>query len=314
MGGIILSTESKTDTSQMIFFVISFIFGKIFRVETSQHWKHKNIPVIHNICFTNKLKLTVPNFLKIFHEFKLIFNYKNLSRIAQLSSVLFTPLLILGHLMLIEICKILRLPNQLMHIKNILLEVLPIPDEMEYARSKSNYSHWISIVVISLNYHSIISEIWYLKVIFFIPYCFFLLIACQISILYTIFSIPRWFFDEEIKYESDSNEGLQESCKFYFLFFIFSILALVITIQFPTVSFVSQCTNYFFIFLMFVNSMDLLKHLCLRITLTFFARSAPWNYARFLNYCAERRLLQRIGGRYRFIHREVRDHFGKLEP
>jgi hypothetical protein len=39
----------------------------------------------------------------------------------------------------------------------------------------------------------------------------------------------------------------------------------------------------------------------------------PWNYARFLNYCAERRLLQRIGDRYRFIHREVRDHFGKFE-
>ena len=36
----------------------------------------------------------------------------------------------------------------------------------------------------------------------------------------------------------------------------------------------------------------------------------PWNYTRFLNYCAERRLLQRIGGRYRFIHRELLDHFG----
>ena len=35
----------------------------------------------------------------------------------------------------------------------------------------------------------------------------------------------------------------------------------------------------------------------------------PWNYARFLNHCTERLLLQRVGGRYRFIHRLVQDRF-----
>ena len=52
-----------------------------------------------------------------------------------------------------------------------------------------------------------------------------------------------------------------------------------------------------------------IQHLSLRIVLTQ-DKKIPWNYARFLNYCAERRLLQRIGGRYRFIHRELLDHFG----
>jgi len=51
-----------------------------------------------------------------------------------------------------------------------------------------------------------------------------------------------------------------------------------------------------------------IQHLCLRLILTR-DRKSPWNYARFLNYCVERRLLQRIGGRYRFIHRELLDHF-----
>jgi len=51
-----------------------------------------------------------------------------------------------------------------------------------------------------------------------------------------------------------------------------------------------------------------IQHLCLRFILTQ-DRKIPWNYARFLNYCVERRLLQRIGGRYRFIHRELLDHF-----
>jgi hypothetical protein len=40
----------------------------------------------------------------------------------------------------------------------------------------------------------------------------------------------------------------------------------------------------------------------------------PWNYARFLNYAAERMLLQRVGGRYRFIHELLREHFATMEP
>jgi hypothetical protein len=37
----------------------------------------------------------------------------------------------------------------------------------------------------------------------------------------------------------------------------------------------------------------------------------PLNLSSFLNYCVERRLLFRVGGRYRFIHRELLDHFAK---
>ena len=39
----------------------------------------------------------------------------------------------------------------------------------------------------------------------------------------------------------------------------------------------------------------------------------PWNLARFLTYCHDRRLLQQIGGRYRFIHRELLEHFARME-
>ena len=41
---------------------------------------------------------------------------------------------------------------------------------------------------------------------------------------------------------------------------------------------------------------------------------APWRYARFLDYATERMLLQRIGGRYRFIHNLLRDHFAATAP
>ncbi|MBW4487860.1 MAG: hypothetical protein KME12_08725 [Trichocoleus desertorum ATA4-8-CV12] len=61
------------------------------------------------------------------------------------------------------------------------------------------------------------------------------------------------------------------------------------------------------------GGVECIQHLCLRFVLTR-AHATPWNYARFLNYCTERRLLQRIGGRYRFIHRELLDHFAGTPP
>jgi NACHT domain len=55
-----------------------------------------------------------------------------------------------------------------------------------------------------------------------------------------------------------------------------------------------------------------LQHISLRLLLTFSDRVIPWNLAQFLTYCHERRLLQQIGGRYRFIHRELLDHFAAM--
>jgi hypothetical protein len=53
-----------------------------------------------------------------------------------------------------------------------------------------------------------------------------------------------------------------------------------------------------------------IQHICLRLIL-WQSGLAPWNLARFLDYCVERRLLQRVGGRYRFLHRELLDHFAQ---
>ncbi len=53
------------------------------------------------------------------------------------------------------------------------------------------------------------------------------------------------------------------------------------------------------------------KHVSLRLTLFLMIR-IPWNYARFLNHCTDRLLLQRVGGRYRFIHRLVQEHFAAM--
>ncbi len=56
----------------------------------------------------------------------------------------------------------------------------------------------------------------------------------------------------------------------------------------------------------------IIQHICLRFIITRHHK-IPWNIARFLTYCHDRRLLQQIGGRYRFIHRELLEHFAKME-
>ena len=55
------------------------------------------------------------------------------------------------------------------------------------------------------------------------------------------------------------------------------------------------------------------QHFTLRIILCWNGY-IPWNYARFLNYATERMFLQRIGGRYRFIHKLLQEHFAQLQP
>jgi hypothetical protein len=54
-----------------------------------------------------------------------------------------------------------------------------------------------------------------------------------------------------------------------------------------------------------------LKHCVLRLII-FKAGFAPWNYAKFLTDCSDCCLLQRIGGRFRFIHKTVQEHFAAM--
>ncbi len=54
-----------------------------------------------------------------------------------------------------------------------------------------------------------------------------------------------------------------------------------------------------------------IQHLSLRLVL-FLSRAIPWDYARFLNYATERMFLQRVGGRYRFIHKLLQEHMAKM--
>jgi MFS family permease/GTPase SAR1 family protein len=53
-----------------------------------------------------------------------------------------------------------------------------------------------------------------------------------------------------------------------------------------------------------------IQHLSLRLIL-WSNGYAPWNYAKFLDYCTNRLFLQRVGGGYRFMHDLLRQHFSE---
>lgn len=55
-----------------------------------------------------------------------------------------------------------------------------------------------------------------------------------------------------------------------------------------------------------------IQHITLRIML-WWNGYIPWNYARFLDFCAERILLRKVGGGYIFIHRTLMEYFASLE-
>jgi hypothetical protein len=57
----------------------------------------------------------------------------------------------------------------------------------------------------------------------------------------------------------------------------------------------------------FLPAAACMQHVMLRLIL-WRSGCAPWNYARFLNHATDRLFLQRVGGRYMFIHRLLLEH------
>ena len=53
------------------------------------------------------------------------------------------------------------------------------------------------------------------------------------------------------------------------------------------------------------------NHIALRIVMAWNGY-APLRYDRLLDYATERLLLQRIGGRYRFMHKLLQEHFAAM--
>jgi hypothetical protein len=62
------------------------------------------------------------------------------------------------------------------------------------------------------------------------------------------------------------------------------------------------------------GGLDVIYHYTLRLILSFTQPCLPLNLARFLDHCAERVFLQKVGGGYIFIHRLLLEYFAEREP
>ena len=67
----------------------------------------------------------------------------------------------------------------------------------------------------------------------------------------------------------------------------------------------------FYFSIIWAGGSQWIKYRAFRLILGF-SGQIPWNITRFLDYCTERKILQREGNRYRFIHPLVQEHFANL--
>ena len=78
------------------------------------------------------------------------------------------------------------------------------------------------------------------------------------------------------------------------------------------VSYFLPIVVYFMIWMILINGgKACIQHFSLRLIL-YCNNYIPWNYARFLDYAADRILLQKVGGGYIFIHRMLMEHFAEM--
>jgi DNA polymerase III delta prime subunit len=119
------------------------------------------------------------------------------------------------------------------------------------------------------------------------------------------------------------NQGMKNSCQNMLIFsmaalFVGLLFKLIlehflVILPYEAISKIASCALFSLILCSFYQSGGrvLAQHITLRIVLALHGY-APYRYDKLLDYCTERLLLQRIGGRYRFMHKLLQEHFAKM--
>ncbi|NEQ08108.1 MAG: hypothetical protein F6K37_19785, partial [Moorea sp. SIO4E2] len=135
-----------------------------------------------------------------------------------------------------------------------------------------------------------------------------------------MFVLIKGLTEEEIKTRNKPNQGIKESAKNIVIVSLISwpviflsvvLLPLVSAENVEPVSLLIGLIGAFMIAMLLGFSFagrPVIQHFVLRLIL-WRSGSIPWNYAHFLSYATERRLIKQVGGRYRFIHDLLREHF-----
>ncbi|OYD95161.1 hypothetical protein CDG77_10585 [Nostoc sp. 'Peltigera membranacea cyanobiont' 213] len=128
------------------------------------------------------------------------------------------------------------------------------------------------------------------------------------------------FEKPDIENKTVFNQSVKQSIRISGLVAVFTCLSFMILFWINRIWKTTTITELFLIFGLLLGifrwqatgGLFCIQHFSLRLVL-YFNGYIPWNYSRFLDYCTERMLLQRVGGRYRFIHKLLQDHFAQME-
>ncbi|EAZ94255.1 NACHT domain-containing protein [Crocosphaera chwakensis] len=117
----------------------------------------------------------------------------------------------------------------------------------------------------------------------------------------------------EIPTKKDVNQGIWLSCKNGLLFMLSLglIFGLIWGLIWGLISGLSVGLSFGLIFGLCFGLDTFIQHFILRLVL-YRNGYIPWNYSRFLGHAAKHRFIQRVGGRYRFMHDLLRKHFASM--
>jgi len=315
---MVISTESKSDTVRIFSAFIYYILNFLFKIKIPQNvWRHT--PILHDLSLDSKIGLRLPH-LPNKIDFKDLF-YTYVESCRTIGSVAFMIFIFFVH----ELCmETIILISRIFKFDRVLNKSEQAREEIydrhrEYLKG-SNYKespYWPHLYVFAnalaiVDYYIFDNNGKIRKI------CFVLLVSPVVIMILLITSLTGLFFifvdDFRTPYEK-SNQGRIEKIKFLILHTILATGFLLFRSYIPSNV---QSSNLYWVlggfgvlFALF-SCLDLNKYFALRVVL-WQAKIVPWNLARFLTYGHERRLLQQVGGRYRFIHRELLEHFAGME-
>jgi DNA polymerase III delta prime subunit len=142
-----------------------------------------------------------------------------------------------------------------------------------------------------------------------------------LGLIFGIFSgITLALNGSELINKINPNQGIQESAKHTFIFTLI-ILPLTILISIYLSHLLYLKINTFDSILLGFGfallsgfcfaGIPVIQHISLRLIL-WKNGSIPWNYAHFLKYADERKLINQVGGRFTFIHDKLQEHFARM--
>jgi len=308
-GGFILSTESKADGARLIMYPFVQVYCFLLRKKLPTYFR-KYIPILQEINLCLRFRLKVPSSKDLKDE---VFQ-PSLEIACWMSDFIWMPLvpLIMGiHELSGELAYALGLKRLGRNLKESFDLIIQTSITFENEVEQSRYSHYIFIYIITFQYVKMIKVKggWLLSLAFDLLTLSPKLIIFMIFIILNLVSV---LVTEEIEIEKSltPNHGLKEALRTAFLISILFCISSFMAFPMPTTYY--RGISCVLGFLACYSYLPLIKHLSLRLVL-WQSGTIPWNYACFLNYCTERLLLQRIGGRYRFMHKLLQDHFAKMD-